>query len=287
MGALSAYFLYGLFLFIGILPFPVMYGLSGALAWIVRSVIGYRKGITRSNLEVIDFPDEGARNRAIYKIYRNLADITLEGIRGFTISKKEILKRHRILNPELLLPYFESGKSMICVTGHYNNWEWGALSAGMQTPFHIVGFYKPLKNKYMDRFFRKSRGRTGTEMASIKQTAVTFQKNFGKPTIYLMAADQSPRKKSNAIWVDFLGRETAFLHGPEKYSRFYDYPVFYVDIKRVRRGYYTMWLTILADVPSALPEGEVTRRFAQKLESVIRETPENWLWSHKRWKLVR
>ena len=100
----------------------------------------------------------------------NLADIFLEGVRAFTITKKQILARHRILNPGILDPYFKEGRSMICVTGHYNNWEWGALSAGLQTPFHIVGFYKPIRNRYLDRIVRKSRGRTGTEMASIKET---------------------------------------------------------------------------------------------------------------------
>jgi KDO2-lipid IV(A) lauroyltransferase len=102
-----------------------------------------------------------------------------------------------------------------------------------------------------------------------------------------MAADQSPRNKEKAVWVDFLGRDTAFLHGPEKYASLYNYPVFYADIKRVKRGYYTLNLSILADDPASLNEGEITKRFAAKLESIIREDPGNWLWSHKRWKLSR
>jgi KDO2-lipid IV(A) lauroyltransferase len=102
-----------------------------------------------------------------------------------------------------------------------------------------------------------------------------------------MAADQSPRNKEKAIWVDFLGRDTAFLHGPEKYAMQYNYPVFYADIKQVKRGYYTLYLSILADDPASLSEGEITKRFAAKLESIILEDPGNWLWSHKRWKLSR
>ena len=221
------------------------------------------------------------------KIYRNLADIFLEGIRGFSISKKEIMKRHLILNPEILEPYYRQGRSMICVTGHYCNWEWGAFSAKLQTKFHIVGFYKPIRNRWLDKFVRINRSRTGTEMASIRNTAATFEKNMGEPSIYLMAADQSPRNRENAIWMNFMGKETAFLHGPEKYSMLYDYPVFYADIKRIKRGYYTMVLSILAEHPKTLEPGDVTRKFAEKLESVIKEDPTNWLWSHKRWKLNR
>jgi Kdo2-lipid IVA lauroyltransferase/acyltransferase len=287
MSFISAYLLYGLFLLLGLLPFRIFYAFSSLLAWFLNHIIGYRKKVTLANLETIHFADVKTKNHALREIYKNLADIFLEGIRAFTISKKQIIRRHRILNPELLDPYFESGSSMICVTGHYCNWEWGVFSAALYTPFHIVGFYKPIQNKWLDRIVRNSRSRYGAELASIKETAKTFEKTWDRPVIYLMAADQSPRKIDNAIRVKFLGRDTAFLHGPEKYSRQYDHPVFYADIRRVKRGYYTLYLSIIADNPASLPDGEVTRRFAEKLESVIKEEPANWLWSHKRWKLNR
>ena len=100
-----------------------------------------------------------------------------------------------------------------------------------------------------------------------------------------MAADQSPSNASKSYWVTFLGRETAFLHGPEKYARMHNYPVVYVDVKRVKRGYYTLDVVELAENPASLPEGEVTLRYAKKLEEAIRKNPGSWLWSHKRWKL--
>ncbi len=56
-------------------------------------------------------------------------------------------------------------------------------------------------------------------------------------TAYIMAADQSPSNAKNVIWVNFLGRETAFLHGPEKYAIRYNYPVIFcgysTDQKRI------------------------------------------------------
>jgi len=103
----------------------------------------------------------------------------------------------------------------------------------------------------------------------------------------MMAADQSPSNHSKAIWVNFLGIETAFLHGPEKHAVLNDYPVFYIHVERVKRGFYTCELSLLADNPGILPEGEITRRYAAKVESIIREKPENWLWSHRRWKKRR
>ena len=124
---------------------------------------------------------------------------------------------------------------------------------------------------------------------SISETTSTFKDLKDTPTIFLMAADQSPGRKyiDNAYWIDFLGRDTAFLHGPEKHARANNYVVMYIDVQRTKRGYYTVELSLIADKPSELEDGEITSRFAKKLESVINKEPSNWLWSHNRWKLKR
>ncbi|MEZ5195809.1 MAG: lysophospholipid acyltransferase family protein [Bacteroidales bacterium] len=87
--------------------------------------------------------------------------------------------------------------------------------------------------------------------------------------------------------MDFLGRDTAFLHGPENYARQYNIPLMYTKIERVKRGYYELTLSVLADNPTELEKGVITQRYAKELESQINQQPENWLWSHKRWKLSR
>lgn len=222
-------------------------------------------------------------------IYKNLTDNILEGIKAFTMSRKQIIKRHKILNPELLNKYYDAGQSIIGVTGHYNNWEWGSLSASLQTKYTVVGFYKPLSNKWIDAFVRWSRTRCGTILASINETSSTFKHLKDTPTVFLMAADQSPGKKylNNAYWLDFLGRDTAFLHGPEKHAKANNYVVMYIDVQRLKRGYYTVELSVLTDKPTELEDGEITAGFAKKLESIIIKEPTNWLWSHNRWKLKR
>jgi KDO2-lipid IV(A) lauroyltransferase len=122
-------------------------------------------------------------------------------------------------------------------------------------------------------------------LASIYKTNATFDELKNEMTAYIMAADQSPSNTKNVIWVDFLVRKTAFLHGPEKYASRYNFPVFFVDIQRVKRGYYELELILLSENPAELEHGELTRRYAEKLEEAILKQPENWLWSHKRWKL--
>lgn len=256
--------------------------------FLLGRVFGYRRKVMLDNLSKC-FPgaDEPTLRKMLRSAYRNLTDILIEGIKAFTMTKKQIIRRHRILNPEIAKPYFDKGQSLIGVTGHYGNWEWGSISASLQMDHSINAFYKPLSNKWVDRFVRRSRSKSGTTLVSIYETAAVFERFKNEPAIYLMAADQSPTNRERSYWVNFLGRDTAFLHGPEKYSRTYNYPVFYIDIRRIKRGFYEIRLSLLAEDPAALPEGELTARYAKKLESVILDDPANWLWSHRRWKMKR
>jgi len=288
MGFLVTALFYLLVLIIGVLPFRLLYLLSDFVSFLLRMVIRYRKKVVLNNLKN-SFPglSEEEIRKFIKPAYRNLSDVFLEGIRAFTMTRKQIMTRHHILNADILDPFFEAGKGVIVVTGHYGNWEWGTLSPALQTKFQNIAFYKPLKNKSLDRMVSRNRSRYGTILAPIRQTTSTFDTYKGQPVIYLMAADQSPSNREAAYWTNFLGRDTAFLHGPEKHSRNNHYPVFFVAIRRVKRGFYELNLEMLAEDPSKFHDGEITRLFAEKLESLIREDPANWLWSHKRWKLTR
>jgi len=282
---LTGIFLFFVFL-IGLLPFPLLYLLSDFGKFFLHRIMGYRKQVILSNLKA-SFPglSEKELNIIVGKVYANLADILAEGIKGFSLIPSRLKRRHFITNPEIIEPWLAQGRSVIALPAHYNNFEWGSMSPGLFTKHPIIAFYKPLSNKYINRFMKWSRIRFGTTLASIYETFLVFERNAQIPSVYIMAADQSPSNAEKSYWINFLGRETAFLHGPEKYARMYNYPVVYVDVQRVKRGYYTVEAILLADNPAGLPEGEVTKRYAQKLGEAILKSPGNWLWSHKRWKL--
>ena len=221
------------------------------------------------------------------KFYHHLCDISLESIKGFTMSPKELIRRHRIMNPELVDHYFNKGVSAIAEPGHYNNWEWGSLSPGLQIKYPIVALYKPMSNKRVDEFVKKHRAKFNTRLASVRATALIFNELSAKPNAYILAADQSPTNLEESYWFYFLNHDTAWLHGPEKYARKYNWPVLYVDIQKVKRGFYELKLVLLTEDPASLPEGEITRLYAQHLEKSILQEPAYWLWSHKRWKHQR
>lgn len=288
MSIISAAFFIIFVFIIGIIPFFLLYFLSDFIRFLLFHVFRYRRSVVEQNLREA-FPDrsENEIQKLSSKFYTNLADVIIEGIKAFSMTLKQIKKRHKVLNPEVLNPYFEESRSVIGAPCHYGNWEWGSVSGGLQLSQSYVVFYKPLSNKWIDKYARWSRAKHSSQLVSVFQTAEVFKEHVSQNSIFIMAADQSPSNIDKAIWVDFLGRKTAFLHGPEFYAKKYNLPVVFVDIQRKKRGYYELELEVLAENPSDFKEGEITQLYAKKLEAAILNKPEDWLWSHRRWKHVR
>ena len=103
------------------------------------------------------------------------------------------------------------------------------------------------------------------------------------PVTIGMVADQSAPPES-AYWTKFLNQDTAVFSGPEKLSKKFNYPVLYLNIKKVKRNYYSLTTTILTEDPGSLPEGVITEMHIRALEKNILAQPYSWLWSHRRWK---
>ena len=241
-------YLFFLFLvtIIGITPFFILYGFSDFVYFIMYKLIGYRKPVVQANLKKV-FPEKSEKElKQIEKAsYKNLSDIFVEGVKGFTMSKKSIMKHHKFLNPEILEPFYKANQGLIVAAGHYGNWEWGAFSAAYFSKNIIVGLYKPLSNKYMNSYAIRSRAKAGTVLAPLNKTAYYFEQYAHKPSVFLMAGDQSPSNVKKAIWTNFLGIDTAFLHGIEFYAKRYNLPVLFLNMQRKKRGMYEYSLEVI------------------------------------------
>lgn len=271
-----------------IIPFRLLYGISDVLFPFVYHILKYRRKVARGNLAG-SFPEKSEREllEIEKKFYRYFCDLLLESLKGITMPAKQIIRRHKMMNPEFADLYINKKQSIIALTAHYGNWEWGSFSGSLQINYPVYAFYKPLNNPYIDSYIRKRRAKFNTVLLTIKRTFDSFQQFKDKPVAYIMVADQNTSNPREAYWVNFLNRETAGLHGPEKYARLYNYPILYIDIQRKKRGYYELFLSKITDDPSSLPEGKITEIYFKKLEEIILEKPEYWLWTHKRWKYTR
>jgi KDO2-lipid IV(A) lauroyltransferase len=99
-----------------------------------------------------------------------------------------------------------------------------------------------------------------------------------------LIADQAPTPVETASWMQFLGQETAVFNGPEKIAKKLNQAVVYINIKRIKRGYYEVNPTLLFEYAKDSKDFEITETFNKKLEQDVLAQPETWLWSHKRWK---
>jgi KDO2-lipid IV(A) lauroyltransferase len=286
----TAYIALRLVLFVvGKLPFRALYALSDAIRFVFHRIAGYRKNVIRQNLERA-FPTWPPLeiDRILGDVYRNLCDLMLETVKGFGVDRSELHRRCRWVNPEHLEKYLRAGQSVLVVGGHIASWEWTCFTmAGQVYGNHYVS-YKPISNKYIDRYVNRCRSLEGVRMVSMQETASVVRSMHNQsPISVFLLADQSPSNVKNAHWIDFFGQDTAFLPGPDVLARRYGYPVLYLDIRRVRRGYYEVHLEELLPGHCAIQEESLTRLFAAQLESSIRRSVGDWLWSHRRWKHQR
>jgi KDO2-lipid IV(A) lauroyltransferase len=270
------------------MPFWLLYFYSDILSFLLYRVFKYRKQVVFTNLKK-SFPEKSdiEIKQIAKKTYKNLSDILLEGIKGMAMSKKALLKRYPVINKELMEEYYNKEQSVIALAAHYGNWEWGVSSFGFQFIHKSVGIYKPLSNKLIDAYFKKTRGAWGMNLVSIYDTHKTFEEKHEKPVIYFLVSDQSPSNLKKAVWVQFLNQETACLHGAESYAKKYNLPIVFGNIQRIKRGYYTIEISVFEEHPQNSKEGEITQKYMSKLEEIIKANPPDWLWTHKRWKHKR
>lgn len=278
----------GLTFFFRHLPFAALYFISGLLYTLLYRITKYRYEIISGNLQNA-FPKKSKNEIKSYlkDFYLNFSDILLETLKGLGITKKQILKRYKFVNADLLDEDFDNNQSIIILASHHTNWEWAVLSVNLWLKHQVVGIYKPLKNKTVNAFFNHHRQKWGLELVSMARTARAFVKKRNTPAAYVFIADQTPSDIRNAHWVDFLNQETAFHHGMDKIARKTNYPVYLADIKRVKRGFYEVTFSLLCQEPSKTKDEQITRLYAKALEKIIQDDPPNWLWSHRRWKRKR
>lgn len=281
------FFRFTVFIF-SFIPFGALYKMSDGLAVFFFKVIKYRYKTVYTNLRN-SFPEKSEDEivEIARKFYFNMTDILLESIKGFSIDEKTMAERYQFTNPELVHNDHRAGGNSIMMAGHYTNWEWGAIIfPHFITQRKVIGFYKPLSNPHIEKYALEKRGKCRTDLIDIGRTAWAFEHFKNDPSAYVFVSDQSTYS-SKAHWVHFLNQDTACPYGGDKYARTHNFPVYFLKMARVKRGFYTVEFEKLVDNPQDLPEGAITEIFMKRLEEIIIEKPEDWLWSHKRWKVKR
>ncbi|MEQ9439515.1 MAG: lysophospholipid acyltransferase family protein [Cyclobacteriaceae bacterium] len=265
-------------------PLRWLYVLSDFIAFMAHRVARYRRTTVYDNLRQ-SFPDKSATElQQIAKgFYRNLADVTIETLKGRTMPKEEILQRVVFDGMEPIDQYYQQHQSIIILAAHQCNWEWLLLAGCLQLPFPVDAMYKKLANIGMNNFMYQIRSRFGGEPINKDHAVRAILKRREQTRAIAIVADQTPSQQATKDWVTFLHRETGFYQGVEQLPRLTGYPVFFAAMRRVSRGYYRIQFTQI-DTPPYEKDQALLPQYAELAEQVIREQPANWLWSHRRWK---
>ena len=269
---------------LSMLPLSVLYFITWPFYAFMAYGIRYRHKVLRKNLEN-SFPEKTEKEllQIERKFYRHFFDQILESVRMISMSDQERLKRFKVVNPEVLNPSFERGQSIALVIGHYNNWEFTPFM-NPQIKHQYVAIYSRLKNDFIDKVVKDARSQMGSILIARREVGAFIRKPPKDPFLLLFAADQAPDWRSKLHWTQFLNQKTGVATGPERYAQMLDMAVVFGKIEKVKRGHYQITFEILTDQPKDEPEGRISELHVRALEKQIIETPEYWLWTHKRWK---
>ena len=271
---------------ISILPFKLLYAFSDFLYILIYRIIGYRKKTVKENLRLV-FPEKSKEeiNVITKKFYHHLCDLIVESIKSMTISEAEMKKRMVFSNIEEIHKMEKLNKSIVLMCAHYGSWEWIFI---VQKYVNHKGYaiYKRLANKYFDRLVKRIRAKYDSYLITTKETIPTLikEKKEGDLTLNGFASDQSPKPQKAFYWNDFMGIKVPIHTGAEMLAKKLDMAVMFFSVKRLKRGFYETSFKTITLTPNEFKDYEITDIFMKLVEQQILEAPENYLWTHKRWK---
>jgi Kdo2-lipid IVA lauroyltransferase/acyltransferase len=258
---------------------------------VMEYVLRYRRKVADSNL-LKCFPEltPAQRRHIRRRTYLNLTDVTMETVKLISISKRQLERRMRLTNPEVIPQMVAHGAGGIAIFAHYANWEWLGSGMGNRLPFGTVGVYKPQRSRAVDRLMLHIRSRMGNHMISIHDTYRESLKLLKEKNYIAFVADQTPIRSGKLYFTSFFGHPTAYALGIARIALKLKCPVYYFDIQRVRRGQYEVTFRHLPLDPY-LPVDDtsqyrMTDAHAAILEEIVRRDPSQWIWTHRRWKRV-
>lgn len=276
---------YPLLWLISILPFRLFYFFSDFVFFVLFYVVGYRKRVVSENLARA-FP--GKSKKELKKIkkefYRHMCDMFLEMVKTLNLSKEELKERYKIINIEVLQDIVKD-KSVLIVCSHYANWEWN-VSINNYVNAKGYAVYQKIGNSYFDDLIKKIRAKWNTTLITQQETVKTVYRNVqnGVNSAYGMVSDQSPQVKRAQYWSEFMGVKVPIFNGPESMARKLDLAVVFLKVSKVKRGYYQAEFIPITTSGKQTKEHQITDQFLRLTEDQIREKPEYYLWTHKRWK---
>jgi len=286
MNLLIYILVYPLIWFISILPFRVLYFISDIFYLLIYYVFGYRKKVVLNNLKLA-LPEKSPKQllEIRKKFYHHFIDVFIEMIKSFTVSKEEVYKHYKYPNIDFFTELYKDGKSVILVGPHYANWEW-IMSVDSFVDYKGYAAFTKINNPYFNNKVLKSREKFGTNLIQTSKIIpeIIYNQKNNIQSMYGLLSDQSPQLKKAFYWRAFFGVKVPVHTGGEMLAKKYNMNVVYMNVKKVKRGYYETTFSLITNDASKHPDYELTDIFIDKVEKQVRKQPEYYFWTHKRFK---
>lgn len=279
-------FLFSIVLLISRLPLKVLYLFSDFIFFLIYHVAGYRKKVVINNIKN-SFPEKSDKEIKLIckEFFINFSDYLVETVKSFTISNKELRVRVQHINQDVFHDAKNEGKNVIMLAGHVFNWEWFNALATAVPQKYSYPVYRKVQSQFWDEQIRKIRNSFGNESIEARDVIkhILRNKNDGN-SIYMFVADQSPHQAVIDIGLHFLNQKTPAFIGYDKLATRMDLVFIYCEMKKVKRGFYQVNYYRIHPDGEKFQDLEVVKKFHQLLENTIRKRPDNYLWSHRKWK---
>jgi len=277
------YLVYGFLYLVSLLPFFILYFISDIVYVLMYHIIGYRKKVVMDNL-AIAFPLKSLpeRKSIASRFYSNFVDTFIETIKLLSLSDKAFEKRctgdFNSINK-----LAAAGRNIQLMGGHQFNWEFANLLFSRHLRLPFIGVVANVENKVLNRIYFKFRARYGTILIpnnAFQRQMIEVMKH--QYSICLLADQNTYPPK--AYWLNFFNRPVPFIMGPHRAAVKHHPAMVYFNFIKLKRGHYHFEIVEMIEDAANFTAEQLALRYRDYLEKIITKQPENYLWSHRRWK---
>lgn len=260
----------------------------GRLIGRALEAVGVTRAIIRRNLEVACGRPVDAASAARFerRYYEHLGLLVVEFLRLPLITRRNI---DRFFAPDddraRVRALFDEGRGLICVAGHAGNWELAGHVAGI-LGLPLLSVAKLGGHPRLDAWVTRTRECAGQRILDVRGSMWPMKKALDRRQAVGINVDQEARK--DVVFAPFFGVPAATSTAPALLHLRTGAPVAVVTV--FREGpfrYATVLLDVIRHTPTADRDADVlavTARINAAMEKALRRHPEQWLWSHRRWR---
>ena len=265
-----------------ILGFKLASSLGGLIGRLVGPLFRSKKKILSNISKALPEIEEKNTELIVKKMWENYGRILSEYmfIKNFRNSKYK--KFLTIEGQEILNELKDSKEPVVFISGHFNNFELMAMQIE-KSGINLAAIYRPLNNIFLNKIMEKIRtkyicrkqikkGGSGT-----RELLESFKNNY---SIAIMI-DQ---RVSESIKVDFFNQKASTTTIPAQLVKKFGSKIVPIYIERINGVYFKMTVSkpIIFEKESTIEE--ITLKLNKWLEKMILINPDQWIWSHDRWK---